>query len=258
MRVQRNVQRIEASSKALASKVHPKGTSRQMVEKRVILLKKSIYFKCRRLGHISRNCKVLSRSRPSSSVARPEKPTIMGCVFVVGRAKALKSDNLILGATHSFISYTCMDILALPTNYARKTFIFPNPKDYRFITSSQAEASLNEGAHGYMVISYLEVKSCSDMDYVAIVRDFLEVFLDEVLGLPPQCEMEFLIDLIPKTSLVLASLYKLAPVKLAEQKQQVERLLEKEMIRLSVSSWGEFVLLVKKKDDSSRLCVDYH
>ena len=40
-------------------------------------------------------------------------------------------------------------------------------------------------------------------------------------------------------------------------KKQLEVLLEKQFIRPSVSSWDALVLLVKKKDGSMRLCVDY-
>lgn len=49
----------------------------------------------------------------------------------------------------------------------------------------------------------------------------------------------------------------MAPTELTEVKKQIEDLLEKKFIRPSVSSWGALVLLVKKKDESSRLCVDY-
>jgi len=49
----------------------------------------------------------------------------------------------------------------------------------------------------------------------------------------------------------------MAPTELAELKKQIEDLLEKKFIRTSASPWGALVLLVKKKDESSRLCVDY-
>jgi len=48
-----------------------------------------------------------------------------------------------------------------------------------------------------------------------------------------------------------------APTELTELKKQIEDLLEKKFIRPSVLPWGAPVLLVKKKDESSRLCVDY-
>ena len=51
--------------------------------------------------------------------------------------------------------------------------------------------------------------------------------------------------------------YRMAPTELAELKKQLEDLLENQFIRPSVSPWGAPVLLVKKKDGSSRLCIDY-
>ena len=51
--------------------------------------------------------------------------------------------------------------------------------------------------------------------------------------------------------------YRMAPAELVELKKQIEDLMEKQFIRPSTSPWGAPVLLVKKKDGSSRLCVDY-
>ncbi|XP_072056211.1 uncharacterized mitochondrial protein AtMg00860-like [Arachis hypogaea] len=49
----------------------------------------------------------------------------------------------------------------------------------------------------------------------------------------------------------------MAPIELAELKTQLEELLNKRFIRLSVSPWGVLVLLVKKNDGGMRLCVNY-
>ena len=49
----------------------------------------------------------------------------------------------------------------------------------------------------------------------------------------------------------------MAPSELIELKKQLEELLGKQFVRPSVSPWGAPVLLVKKKDGTSRLCVDY-
>jgi len=82
------------------------------------------------------------------------------------------------------------------------------------------------------------------------------VFPEEVPGLPPRSEVEFSIDLVPGVGPMLISPYRMAPTELVELKKQIEELLEKQFIRPSVSPWGAPVLLVKKKDGSSRLCVD--
>jgi len=90
-----------------------------------------------------------------------------------------------------------------------------------------------------------------------VVQKFMDVFPDEIPGLPPKREIEFAIDLIPGAGPMSISLYRMAPAKLAELKKQLEDLLKKQFIRPSVSLWGAPVLLVKKKDGSSRLCIDY-
>jgi len=91
----------------------------------------------------------------------------------------------------------------------------------------------------------------------SVVRDFSNVFPEDVLGLPPLREIEFSIDLVLEAGLVSIAPYKMAPAELVELKKQIKELLEKQFIRPSVSPWGAPMLLVKKKDDNSRLCVDY-
>ena len=50
----------------------------------------------------------------------------------------------------------------------------------------------------------------------------------------------------------------MAPVELKELKDQLKDLLDKGFIRPSISPWGAPVLFVRKKDDSLRICIDYH
>ena len=66
-----------------------------------------------------------------------------------------------------------------------------------------------------------------------------------------------MIDLVPGTKPVSMAPYRMSASELAELKKQLEDLLEKKFVRPSVSPWGAPVLLVKKKDGSMRLCVDY-
>ena len=51
--------------------------------------------------------------------------------------------------------------------------------------------------------------------------------------------------------------YKMSTLEMLELKMQLQELLEKKYIRLSVSPWGELVLFVKKKFGTLRLCIDY-
>ena len=90
-----------------------------------------------------------------------------------------------------------------------------------------------------------------------IVRDFPEVFPDDLPGLPPIRPVEFQIDLVPGATPVAKSPYRLAPSEMQELASQLQELTDKGFIRPSVSPWGAPVLFVKKKDGSFRMCIDY-
>ena len=90
-----------------------------------------------------------------------------------------------------------------------------------------------------------------------MVDEYADVFPDEIPELPPSRDVHFIIDLIPGVGQVSMAPYRMAPTELAELMQLIEDLLEKKFIRPSASPWGAPILLVKKKDGSSRLCVDY-
>ncbi|GJU89210.1 putative nucleotidyltransferase, ribonuclease H [Tanacetum coccineum] len=95
------------------------------------------------------------------------------------------------------------------------------------------------------------------MEDVPVIRDFPEVFLEELPGLPPPRQVEFRIDLVSRAAPVTRAQYRLAPSEMKELSVQLQELLEKGFIRLSSSLWGAPVLFVKKKDGSFRMCIDY-
>ncbi|GJT49355.1 putative reverse transcriptase domain-containing protein [Tanacetum coccineum] len=92
---------------------------------------------------------------------------------------------------------------------------------------------------------------------IVVVRDFPEVFLDDLLGLPPIREIEFHIELIPGAILVKKSPYRLTPFEMEELSDQLKELQDKGFIRPSSSPWGASILFVKKKVSSFRMCIDY-
>ncbi|GKD65771.1 putative reverse transcriptase domain-containing protein [Tanacetum coccineum] len=89
------------------------------------------------------------------------------------------------------------------------------------------------------------------------LREFADVFPDELPGLPPAREIEFGIELIPGAEPISKAPYRMAPVELKELKEQLQEMLENGFIRPNVLPWGAPVLFVKKKDGSMRLCIDY-
>lgn len=63
--------------------------------------------------------------------------------------------------------------------------------------------------------------------------------------------------MLPGTAPISKAPYRLAPVELKELKEQLQDLLDKGLIRPSVSPWGAPVLFVKKKNGSFRICINY-
>ena len=93
---------------------------------------------------------------------------------------------------------------------------------------------------------------------IPIVCDFPDVFPDELPGMPPDRDVEFLIELIPGTAPIAKRPYRMAPIEHEEVKKNIDELLSKGFIRPSSSPWAFPVLLVEKKETSAkRMCVDY-
>ncbi|GJR77147.1 putative reverse transcriptase domain-containing protein [Tanacetum coccineum] len=91
------------------------------------------------------------------------------------------------------------------------------------------------------------------LEDVPIVREFPEVFLEDLPGLPPARQVEFQIDLVPGAAPVARAPYRLAPAKMQELSTQLQELSDRGFIRPSSSPWGAPVLFVKKKDGSFRI-----
>ncbi|GJT72790.1 putative reverse transcriptase domain-containing protein [Tanacetum coccineum] len=105
-----------------------------------------------------------------------------------------------------------------------------------------------------------EVKDKSEkkrLKGVPIVRDFPEVFPEDLPGLPLTRQVEFQIDLVPGVASIARAPYRLAPSEIKELSEQLKELSGKGFIRPSSSPWGAPVLFVKKKDGSFRMCIDY-
>jgi len=89
------------------------------------------------------------------------------------------------------------------------------------------------------------------------VKEFLDVFPEDILGLLPDRGVEFSIEVIPNMAPISKASNRMAPMELVELKKKLQEYLDKRFIRPSVSLWGALVLLVKKKNGSRRMCIDY-
>jgi hypothetical protein len=75
--------------------------------------------------------------------------------------------------------------------------------------------------------------------------------------MPPDRDIEFIIELIPGTGSIAQRPHRMNPAELVELKKQLDDLLCKGLIQPSSSAWRSPVLFVDKSDGSSRLCTDY-
>ncbi|KAH0694961.1 hypothetical protein KY285_022058 [Solanum tuberosum] len=127
----------------------------------------------------------------------------------------------------------------------------------RFISYLKARKLVSKGCIYQLVRVHDSSVEIPHFQSVPIVREFPEVFPDDLPGIPPEREIDFGIDLIPDTRPISIPPYRMAPAELKELKEQLKDLLEKGFIRPSVSPWGAPILIVRKKDGSLRMCIDY-
>ena len=110
---------------------------------------------------------------------------------------------------------------------------------------------------GWLASLTLEDEERPDLDIPRVECEYVDVFPDELPGLPPQRVVDFGIKLHPGTSTISMTPHRMAPVELQELRVQLQELLDKGFIRPSTSPWGGSVLFEKKKDKILRMCIDY-
>src|ERR1043165_4986565 len=180
-------------------------------------------------------------------------------IVIFGRGFGMDLVCLPLEQLDIILGMNWLEFNQVHINCFAKTVIFPEEARIEDVTMSvkQMNLAVNDGVVVFMLYSSTEAKGKAKSDELPMVNEFPEVFPEDVSELSPEREVEFTIDLIPGTSPVSMAPYRMSASELAELKKQLEELLEKKFIRPSVSPWGAPVLLVKKKEGSMRLCVDY-
>ncbi|WMV25259.1 hypothetical protein MTR67_018644 [Solanum verrucosum] len=98
----------------------------------------------------------------------------------------------------------------------------------------------------------IEIETPS-IESIPVVLEFREVFPNDLLGMPPDRDIDFWIDLEPGTRPISIPPYRMAPTELRELKAQIQELLDKGFIRPSASPWGAPILFVKKKDGGASI-----
>ncbi|KAA3470991.1 DNA/RNA polymerases superfamily protein [Gossypium australe] len=125
------------------------------------------------------------------------------------------------------------------------------------ISTMSTRKLIVKGVDTYLVYIMDSTKARKEINQVPIVKGFFDMFPEELLGMPPDREVEFSIEVAPGSMPISCSPYRMVPLELKELKKQLQDLLDKRFIRPSVSPWGVLILFMKKKDETLRLCINY-
>ncbi|GKB07462.1 putative reverse transcriptase domain-containing protein [Tanacetum coccineum] len=194
---------------------------------------------CNKVGHLTRNC--INKGPATGSNQQP----VSGCTLTLSN-QPFKIDLMPI-KLGSFDVVIGMDWLS---NYHARIIY-----DEKFVhIPLDGKTLIIRGDR----IQVMEKKSDDKrLEDIPVVREFLEVFPEDLPGLPPIRQVEFQIDLIPGAAPVAHAPYRLAPSEMQELSNQLQELADRGFIRPSTSPWGAPVLFVKKKDGSFRMCIDY-
>jgi hypothetical protein len=138
-------------------------------------------------------------------------------------------------------------------NYAKKAvrLTTSSGKEMKYVAENLVT---DKATSNRVVLNQLDATSTMD---VRTVSEFLDVFPEVLPAMPTDREIEFVIELVPGTTLIFKRPYRMAAIQLAELKEQHQELLDKGYIRPSASPWGAPVIFVPKKDGTQRMYVDY-
>ncbi|KAJ9539079.1 hypothetical protein OSB04_031812 [Centaurea solstitialis] len=148
-------------------------------------------------------------------------------------------------------------IVALPNGGVLEVHGDKSRRDIKIVSYMKMRGHLRKECVAFMAHVIDKKAKEKQIQDIPVVREFPEVFPEELPGLPPQRHVEFHIDLVPGAGPIAKSPYRLAPSEMQELSNQLQELLDKGFIRPSSSPWGAPVLFVKKKDGSFRMCIDY-
>ncbi|GKC23768.1 putative reverse transcriptase domain-containing protein, partial [Tanacetum coccineum] len=241
-------------------------------------------------GHFKRECPKLKNNNNRGNQVRGGN--VPAKVYAVGHARTNPDSNVMTGTfllnNHyaSILFDTGADRSFVSTAFSSQIDIIPTTLDHYYdveladrriirLNTMLRGCTLNILNHPFNIdlmpvelgsfdaiigMDWLETKDKSEkkrLEDVPIVRDFPNVFPEDLPGLPPTRQVEFQIDLILAAAPVARAPYRLAPSGMKELLEQLKELSDKGFIRPSSSPWGALVLFVKKKDGSFWMCIDY-
>jgi hypothetical protein len=127
----------------------------------------------------------------------------------------------------------------------------------RFISSLQLWKNMHKGCKLYAILALNEKGVAEGLEHLLVVREFADIFPEELPGMPSERELEFTIDLKPGTELIARMPHRMSTLELQELRMKLKELLDLGLMRPSVSLWGAPIIFIRKKDGLWRLYIDY-
>jgi hypothetical protein len=161
--------------------------------------------------------------------------------------------------SHEAILNSKMKWLSLVDDEGQRSVIVGRNQGFslKFISSFQLRKSMRKGCKLYAILALNEKGVAKGLEHLSVVREFADVFPEELPRMLPERELEFSIDLKLGTEPIARMPYRMSTPELQELKMQLKELLDLGLIRPSVSPCGAPVIFIQKKDGSWRLCIDY-
>ena len=103
------------------------------------------------------------------------------------------------------------------------------------ISSMQARRFIRKGYGAFLALILDSKRGQVDVEKIPVVREFPDVFPEELPGIPLEREVDLSIEIVPGTVPMSRAPYKMAPAELNELKVQLQELLDKGFVRPSVS-----------------------
>ena len=103
------------------------------------------------------------------------------------------------------------------------------------ISAIQARRLLRKCCEAFLALVFDSKRGQIELENILVVKDFPDVFLEELPGVPPVREMDLFFEILQGTTPTYRAPYRMAPTELKELKIQLQELLNKGFIRPSVS-----------------------
>mgnify|MGYP004722904999 CR=1 FL=1 len=104
-----------------------------------------------------------------------------------------------------------------------------------FISGIRVRRLLSKGVQGYLAFLINTLGDKVRLEDMLVVKEYPDIFFEELESLPPEREIAFKIDVVPGVAPISKTPYRIAPTELKELKLQLQDLLEQDFIRENYS-----------------------